>query len=173
MQINGRRRLVTNAFLDFMQLLLEREREIQIKREGVRKEGNSLGSIDAHPILVDHATGTQRKVVDYLDAGEQRETEKKTGNASKGYQQIHPTEEHLTLVAYNGPGEELHQHSRHISAIHAEVMKDTYITDIAPIYGISKQTVTYTFISLSILKTVLEQLSSHCRQSLMLVMFSL
>lgn len=91
-----------------------------------------MGSIDAHPILVDHATGTQRKVVDYLDAGEQRETEKKTGNASKGYQQIHPTEEHLTLVAYNGPGEELHQHSRHISAIHAEVMKDTYITDIAP-----------------------------------------
>lgn len=90
-----------------------------------------MGTSDPHPILVDHATGTQRKVVDYLDAGEQRETEKKTGNAAKGYQQIDPAEEDLTLVAYNGPSEELHQHSRDISAIHAEV---EYIADIAQIY---------------------------------------
>lgn len=88
-----------------------------------------MGTSDPHPILVDHATGTQRKVVDYLDAGEQRETEKKTGNAAKGYQQIDPAEEHLTLVAYNGPSEELHQHSRDISAIHAEIYS-RYSTDL-------------------------------------------
>lgn len=46
MQINGRRRLVTNAFLDFMQLLLERERERYIDKERGCKKRRKLIGID-------------------------------------------------------------------------------------------------------------------------------